>query len=176
MKSIQPKSIAGLRKAGSSRATLVQRQRSLVTVLLLGFPLLLWRRGPGRGGHLLAPPRSFVERRPFPFRCRAAAWRGGRLYPSFPVALLAALCAWAVASTAYAQRMPVASEVQAYALNTGICANSSTNEVVAYQSVIQAAGKPSKVRLHFGAFNLGKRSYLTLTSTRDGGKQKLDRL
>jgi len=91
-------------------------------------------------------------------------------------AALAGLCAWAVATAVYAQRIPVGAQFQAYALDTGVFANSSTNELLAFQSVIQASGKPSKLRVHFSAFNLGKRSYIALTSDRDGGKQKLDRI
>src|SRR5882724_5994573 len=91
-------------------------------------------------------------------------------------AVVVALCAWAVAGAAYAQRISTGTESQPYPLDTGVCANSSTNEIIAFQSVIQATGKPSKVRVHFSAFNLGKRSYIALTSDRDGGKQKLDRI
>jgi V8-like Glu-specific endopeptidase len=67
-------------------------------------------------------------------------------------------------------------ESQAYSLGTGVFANSSTNELLTFESVIQATGKPSRVRVHFRAFNLGKKSYVTLTSSLDGAKQKLDQI
>src|SRR5712692_2412980 len=41
-----------MRLITSAAANLVQWQRSFVTGLLLEFPLLLWRRGSGRGGRL----------------------------------------------------------------------------------------------------------------------------
>src|SRR5437773_5235770 len=88
-------------------------------------------------------------------------------------ALLIAFCALAVSALA-AEWTPANFQVQPYALDTGVYANRSTNEVVAFSSSIQAVDRPSKLRVHFSSFNLGKRSYLTLVSVRDGGKQKLD--
>ena len=92
-----------------------------------------------------------------------------------PLGRVLALCLlnWATIAQAATTIKP---EIQAYALDTGVQANNSTNESVAFQAVIQAAGQPSKVRVHFKSFSLGKQSYITLTSLQDGGKQKLDRV
>src|SRR2546421_8532452 len=92
--------------------------------------------------------------------------------------LMVAWCAvflWPIACV-QAQRLPVNHEVQPYNLHTGVYTNSSTNEFVAFRTSIKAANEPSKLRIHFNAFQLGKRSYLTVSSARDGGKQKLDHI
>lgn len=89
-------------------------------------------------------------------------------------AAFTALYASAVAALGI-ERMPLNSEVQPYSLDTGVCSNNSTNYLVAFSAPIQATGKPSKLRIHFSSFNLGKRSYVALISARDGGKQQLDR-
>ena len=73
-----------------------------------------------------------------------------------------------------AQRLPANVEYQDYRLETGLHGNQSSSEQLVYTNLIKAAGDPSKMRVHFSAFALGKGSYLTLTSLRDGGRQKLD--
>jgi len=75
-----------------------------------------------------------------------------------------------------AEQLPAGVQIQPYALDTGVCANNTTNDTVAFSATIQATGKPSKVRVHFSSFDLGKRSYLTLISALDGGKQQLERI
>ena len=72
------------------------------------------------------------------------------------------------------QSLPPNYELQPYLLETGVKSNSLTTETVAFKSTVKALAEPSKIRLHFNQFNLGKRSYLVLTSKRDGGRQKLD--
>lgn len=73
-----------------------------------------------------------------------------------------------------ARRMPANLEFQLYQLHTGLHTNRAAHAQLGYTNVIRAVGAPSKVRVHFYAFNLGRHSYVTLTSVRDGGKQKLD--
>lgn len=86
---------------------------------------------------------------------------------------LAAVLPAAVPS-ALAQRLPESSEVLPYSVETGVHGNATTGEIVAYSNLIHSANAPSRIRIHFKAFHLGKSSYLTLTSIRDGGRQKLD--
>jgi V8-like Glu-specific endopeptidase len=74
------------------------------------------------------------------------------------------------------ETVPASPATQSYSLDTGKLANRSTNYTTAFKWSIQATGKPSKVRVHFSSLNLGKRSYLTLISARDGSKQILDRI
>jgi len=73
-----------------------------------------------------------------------------------------------------AQGIPSNTEQQVYPLATGTYGNNSSSERLVYTNLITAAGDPSKIRVHFKAFELGKGSYITLTSLRDGGQQKLD--
>jgi len=89
--------------------------------------------------------------------------------------LLATVSALFIAAlSTQAQRIPSSTQQQVYPLDTGTHGNKSSKERVAYTTVIAAAGDPSKIRVHFSAFELGKGSYITLTSLRDGGQQKLD--
>lgn len=79
-----------------------------------------------------------------------------------------------LAFSTHAQRIPSNTEQLAYPLATGTHGNKSSSERLVYTNLITAAGDPSKIRVHFNAFELGKGSYITLTSLRDGGRQKLD--
>ena len=88
---------------------------------------------------------------------------------------LGALLAWPT-DQAQAQAVPSSTETVPYTLDTGIRGNAGTEPVVAYSNVIRAATAPSKLRVHFSSYNLGAASFVRLTSVRDGGSQKLDRV
>lgn len=93
----------------------------------------------------------------------------------FSAVALSALLAWP-AEQAQAQAVPPSTETVSYKLDTGVRGNAGTESVVAYSNVIRAATAPSKLRVHFSSYNLGAASFVRLTSVRDGGSQKLDRV
>src|ERR1051325_3767470 len=100
---------------------------------------------------------------------RSAAAQTGFLAPA-----IAALFTVTLARSVCAQVIPANYETQPFTLQTGVHTNQTGEEVIAYATAIQAVNAPSKFRVHFSEFNLGKRSYLALTSVRDWGRQKLD--
>lgn len=70
-------------------------------------------------------------------------------------------------------RIPPPWYIQAEALDTGAHANPSDSEIVALERDIVADGAPW-MQIRFLDWNLGRRSYITLTSAEDGGWQRLD--
>ena len=88
---------------------------------------------------------------------------------------LSALLAWPAART-LAQALPPSTETVSYTLDTGVRGNAGTDTIVAYTNVIRATTAPSKLRVHFSSYNLGAASFVRITSVRDGGSQKLDRV
>ncbi len=92
-----------------------------------------------------------------------------------PALIGGAMLAWSPAPV-QAQTLPLTTETVPYTLDTGAFDNSGTTTIVAYSNVIRAATAPSKLRVHFLSYDLGKASFLSLTSLRDGGNQKLDRV
>jgi V8-like Glu-specific endopeptidase len=79
----------------------------------------------------------------------------------------------ATALSLSAQRLPVADEYQPYPVDSGAQQNAGEEEIVAFSTVIQTSNQ-GIVRLHFSAYDLGKRSYVTMASLQDNGKQRLD--
>lgn len=88
-------------------------------------------------------------------------------------ALVAAALVWTSPSTR-AQALPSNLEFQAYKLATDKHDNNTAETRLAYTNLVVATGAPGKVRVHFSSFNLGRHSYLLLTSVQDGGRQKLN--
>jgi hypothetical protein len=72
------------------------------------------------------------------------------------------------------QAVPPTYETQPYGLHTGVYTNNTAGELLAYTNVIAAANSPAMMRIRFSGSNLGRHSYLVLTSHQDGGRQKLD--
>ena len=97
---------------------------------------------------------------------------GGTTFASLALALAGLLLG--STSPAPARDLPANQDPLLYQLDTGVQSNDSTSEVVAFRTAIFAPTDPNTIRIHFNAFNLGQRSYLALTSVRDGGRQKLD--
>lgn len=92
---------------------------------------------------------------------------------AFLTAFTAGAAAWATVP-GLAQTLPPAFETQPCQLNTGFHDNPSSEAQLSYSNLVTAVGDYSRMRIHFNAFNLGQRSYLTLRSLRDGGRQTLD--
>jgi V8-like Glu-specific endopeptidase len=67
-------------------------------------------------------------------------------------------------------------EIRPYSLLTGEHTNTSTDPVQAKVVIIEGPETQNLLRIHFGAVNLGERSYVVLTSLKDGGRQQLDRV
>jgi len=59
-----------------------------------------------------------------------------------------------------------------YELNSGVYSGNGRNFSLVYSEKIQIDGAPW-MRLQFGSFDLGRNSFLTITSLADGGTQKL---
>jgi hypothetical protein len=70
-------------------------------------------------------------------------------------------------------RAPIPHHREPYLLDTGAQENLRTIDVVAFRQVVQIPGAPW-LQLHFGAYNLGEKSYLTITSLKDGDQQRFD--
>ena len=69
-------------------------------------------------------------------------------------------------------RIPVRLEV--YPLTSGVHENLSAKEhVTAFREVVTVSGAPY-LRLHFGEYNLGEESFITVTSLRDSNSQRLN--
>ncbi len=62
---------------------------------------------------------------------------------------------------------------ETYVLDSGIYENKGNGEAITYQNAILFPNVPW-MQIHFIDANLGKRSYITLTSLHDGGQQRLD--
>src|SRR5262245_24363674 len=75
---------------------------------------------------------------------------------------------------ALAQKVIPTFENQPFTLDTGLVNNDTAEIASPKPVVIKATNAPATMRIHFSAFNLGKASYVQLTSLRDGGRQKLD--
>jgi hypothetical protein len=79
------------------------------------------------------------------------------------------------ATGARAQKAPPSGpQYHAYSASSGSHANTTADEVVAWSKVIEAVDSATKVRIHFKSHNLGKGSYVRLTSLQDYGRQELN--
>src|SRR6185503_16868492 len=65
-----------------------------------------------------------------------------------------------------AQLLPVSYEYLPYALESGRHDNASAEEEAPFSALIEVTNAPI-LRVHFGSYNLGARSYLMLISVRD---------
>ena len=75
---------------------------------------------------------------------------------------------------AVAQPAPVPYHMQAYTFHSGLHnADPGGAPLVAFSDVVRVAEAPW-LRLHFGDWDLGKASYLVITSREDGAQQRLD--
>ena len=86
-----------------------------------------------------------------------------------------ALVALFTANSAVAQTAALNYRMQPYSLDTGV-QSSRANEAagqIAFSRVVKVAGAPW-IRLSFSEVALGRGSYLTITSLRDGAHQRLD--
>lgn len=90
-----------------------------------------------------------------------------------PLSGMALAAVLATALSLQAQRLPVNYEYQPYSVDTGAQQNAGDEEIIAFGTVIQTTNQ-GILRLHFSAYNLGRRSYVTVASLQDNGKQRLD--
>ncbi|WP_456425835.1 trypsin-like peptidase domain-containing protein [Rhodocaloribacter sp.] len=74
---------------------------------------------------------------------------------------------------AAAQTAPAPRHIMPYALSSGVHQGQGSAPVVAFEEVVRAAGAPW-VRLSFGEARLGRGSFVTVTSLKDGATQRLD--
>lgn len=85
--------------------------------------------------------------------------------------LLLSLCM--VPAMAFAQPAPIPFHKEVYTLQAGGYKGLEAESLVAFREVVQISGAPW-LQLHFSDYNLGKQSYITITSLKDGGQQRLD--
>jgi len=67
-----------------------------------------------------------------------------------------------------------ATEVQPISLSSGVHNNDGSEPRLAYAAVIAATNSLTRVRVHFGNYQLGTRSYARLQSVQDGQEQRLN--
>jgi V8-like Glu-specific endopeptidase len=69
---------------------------------------------------------------------------------------------------------PTGPQYHDYSVSSGVHDNSTADEIVAYSKVIEGGDSATKMRIHFKSHQLGKGSYVRLTSLQDYGRQELD--
>src|SRR5262245_47317181 len=75
--------------------------------------------------------------------------------------------------TSFAQMAPVPYHRQAYSINSGMHSSRDSVGALAAREVVRVSGA-GWLQLHFGTYNLGAKSYLSITSLKDGFAQRLD--
>jgi hypothetical protein len=75
-------------------------------------------------------------------------------------------------ATAFAQPAPIPFHEQQYSVNSGEHAGILAKSLIAFRETVQVPHAPW-LQLHFSHSNLGKQSYVTITSLKDGGHQRL---
>jgi len=75
--------------------------------------------------------------------------------------------------SAYGQPAPIPSHKQSYKLESGTLENVTSQITVPFRKIVRASKAPW-LQLHFDGHNLGNQSYITITSIKDGGQQRLD--
>lgn len=75
--------------------------------------------------------------------------------------------------TLWAQPAPIPHHREPYHLDSGEHEGLAAETISVFRKVIQVEGVPW-LRLHFSNYNLGTRSYITITSELDGSQQRLD--
>ena len=99
-----------------------------------------------------------------------------RTLRSLLLAALALVVALLLPATALAQTAPLNYRVEAFTADSGTHtarADQAEAAYSAYRTTVQAPGAPW-LRLTFSAAELGRASYLTVTSLQDGARQRLD--
>jgi hypothetical protein len=92
---------------------------------------------------------------------------------SWALALAIGVAVVATGGRSWARAIPPKYHKEPYQLSTGAHGNARTETTPPFQEIIVAPGAPW-VRLHIGQYHLGEKSYVTFTSTLDGGRQRLD--
>ena len=87
--------------------------------------------------------------------------------------LLTALLLLCAHSRVWAQPVPLPFHSQAHVLDSGVHLGQGARTQIAFTQIVQVPGAVW-LRLHFSGYRLGARSYLTITSLQDGGRQRLD--
>lgn len=72
-----------------------------------------------------------------------------------------------------AQKAPIPRRTVRYVVDSGLHEGVGAESVVAFSQLIEVPGVPW-LRLHFSAYELGRASYILITSLLDGGVQRLD--
>ena len=72
-----------------------------------------------------------------------------------------------------AQTAPIPYHMEAYRLDSDVHDGLDTDSRLAFSALVEAPEAPW-IRLHFDEYDLGDSSYILLTSSRDGGRQRLD--
>ena len=87
--------------------------------------------------------------------------------------LIAWFVYWALAvAMAFAQPAPIPFHKQQYTVNSGEHAGLLEKSLIAFREIVRVPDAPW-LQLHFSHSNLGKQSYITITSLNDGGQQRL---
>ena len=74
----------------------------------------------------------------------------------------------------FEEKAPVPSHAEPFVLDSGLHKNQSTADRVMFEEEIRALSDAPWIRVHFSEYNLGEKSFITLISLKDGGKQRLD--
>ena len=77
-----------------------------------------------------------------------------------------------VLGSAWAQNPAIPHHRQNYELDSGLHEGAETGAILAFSDTIQVPGA-AWLRVHFADYNLGKHSYIAITSLKDGGQQRL---
>jgi hypothetical protein len=75
--------------------------------------------------------------------------------------------------TSCAQQAPIPFHREAYSLDSGVHDGVTVKNLMAFHEIVRAPGTPW-LQLHFSDYNLGKRSYITITSLKDRGYERLN--
>jgi V8-like Glu-specific endopeptidase len=80
-----------------------------------------------------------------------------------------------LSTTVFAQPAQIPYHLESYELESGFYngSNQAGNTILVYSAIVRADDSPW-IQLHFGKTDLGRESYLTITSLKDGYWQKLD--
>jgi hypothetical protein len=93
-----------------------------------------------------------------------------RIFGALTIILSLMLLAVAIA---LAQPAPIPFRQELYTLNSGVHVGLADKSIMAFREVVRAPEAPW-LQLHFSDYNLGQRSYITLTSLQDESQQRLD--
>jgi hypothetical protein len=91
----------------------------------------------------------------------------------FTKILISAFLLFRAHVTSQAQPAPAPYHRQAYSFDSGRHNGTTAETAVAMRHLVNISGAPW-MQLHIAAYNLGQRSYLSITSLKDGSTQRLD--